>query len=61
MSLLASFLAAQLHRPVIDETGLKGEFDFTAEITALAPMASDARSVELKGTAGWMVARDCCH
>lgn len=50
MSYLASFLGAQLGRPVVDETGLKGEFDFTAEFTSSAAGGGDAGPPGLKGT-----------
>jgi uncharacterized protein (TIGR03435 family) len=50
LALLARFLGSQLRRPVFDETGLKGEFDFTAELTALAPASGDS-SPPVKGTA----------
>jgi uncharacterized protein (TIGR03435 family) len=49
-SLLVSFLGAQLRSPVVDETGLEGEFDFTAEFTAGAPVSGDAGPLGLKGT-----------
>jgi uncharacterized protein (TIGR03435 family) len=50
LSLLASFLRAQLGRPVVDETGLTGEFDFAAEFTSNAPVSGDAGPLNPKGT-----------
>ena len=51
LSLLASFLGSQLLRPIVDETGLEGEFDFTAELTSAGPVSDDAGPlVGLKGT-----------
>ena len=44
LALLARLLSAQLDRPVLDETGLKGTFDFKLEIPAKTPGDTDLNS-----------------
>lgn len=52
LSFLTGFLGAQLRTAVLDETGLEGEFDFTAEFTPTTmPANGDAPSLGLKDSA----------
>jgi uncharacterized protein (TIGR03435 family) len=41
LALLTRLLSAQLDRPVLDETGLTGTFDFKLEIPASSPGDTD--------------------
>ncbi len=52
MSQLAVMLAAELDRPVIDKTGLLGDWDYTIEFVSEGPMANLGRQAPAAGGNG---------